>query len=183
MEDLVTKIFKFLFIVSFIIAIPVSIIKGHIEDMTLDTTYMNKTDYDIRLKFTKDIAKNKDFHVAFLYADGGEYRGYYKFEMGKKLEKYITVYFNEYPKGEESDYSTTLHMTLKYSKRKLTVVESYGGDTDNEGSPFAPNQIFTKRTWWHIWGKKLCIILIVALVIWLLRIPEIIMNKNTAKKA
>ncbi len=183
MKDLVVKIFTLLFIVSFIIAIPVSIIKGHIEDMTLDATYMNKADHDIKLKFTKDIAKSEDFHLAFLYVDGDEYRGRYKFEMGKKLGKYITMYFNEYPKSEESDYSTTLHMTLKYNKRKLTVVESYGVDTDNEGSPFAPNQIFAKRTWWHIWGKKLCIILIAAFIIWLLRIPEFIVNKKYREKS
>ena len=58
MKKLVVNIFTVLFIVSFIIAIPVSIIKNHIQksidNMTLDMTYMSKTDHNVKIKFTEN---------------------------------------------------------------------------------------------------------------------------------
>lgn len=178
MEKLAVKIFTVLFVISFIIAIPIAIVKGHVENTTLNATYMNKTDHGTKMKFTKDISEVINSHVVFLYVDGREYRGYYRFEMGKKFEKYVSVYFNGYPDSNEEGYSYSLNMRLKYSKKKITVVSSYGEGVDDEGSPLALNQIFIKRTWWNTWGLKLCIVLIVAFIVWLLRIPEFIMNKK-----
>lgn len=179
----VTGIISIMLIISFIIAIPVSIIKGHVEDMTLNETYMNKTDHGTKLKFTKDISKVIDSHVVYLYVDGKEYCGSYKFEMGKKFEKYIEVSFHEYANSDEGDYSTTfsVNMRLQYSKKKLTVVRSYGNDVDDDG-PFALNRIFIKRTWWHAWGKKLIIILVVLFVIWRFKdVPQMLKDKGTTQ--
>ncbi len=80
MEELVVNILTFLFIVSFIIAIPVAIIKGHIQkfidNMTLDATYICENDPDIKLKFTETFGNTPegyldtdDSRIAYLYVD------------------------------------------------------------------------------------------------------------------
>ena len=140
MDKLVVKIFTVLFTVSCIIAIPIAIIKGYVESLTLNATFMNKTDHGIKMKFTKDVSKAIDSHVVFLYVDGKEYRGNYRFEMGRKFEKYVSVFFNEYPEPNEDGYSNSLNMRLKYNKKKITVVSSYGDGVDDEGSSFALTQ-------------------------------------------
>lgn len=183
MKDLVVKILTVLFVISLVLAIPVAIIKGHVEGMTLNATYMNKTDHGIKMKFTKDVSKAIDSHVVFLYVDGKEYRGNYRFEMGRKFEKYVSVSFNEYPEINENGYSSSLNMRLRYSKKKITVVSSYGDGVDDERSPFALNQIFIKKTWWNTWGKKFIITLIILFVIWRFKdVFKMLKDKDTRQK-
>ena len=141
---------------------------------------MNKKDHSTELKFTKDISEVIDSHVVFLYIDGKESRGSYSFKMGKKFEQYIEVNFKGYPENNENDFSDSLYMRLKYRKKKLTVVSSsYENDLDTPESSLALNQIFIKRTWWHIWGKKAIILLVLIFGMWLLKdVPKALKDKG-----
>lgn len=194
MKDFVIKILTVLFIVSFIIAIPVSIVKSHIEEsvknMTLDATYVCKDDHDIKIKFTENFgntpegyldiaAYDHDARIVYLYVDGEEYYGLYHFGLADKLNKVIntTFYDGNFEQGKGIGFK------FDYSKKKLTILSiSHFKNGFVAEDAFEKDQIFIKKTWWNTWGLKLCIILIIAFVAWMLRLPEFIMNKKYREK-
>lgn len=190
MKDLVIKILTVLLVVSFIIAIPISIIKGHvqksIEKMTLDATYICENESDIKLKFTETFGNTPegyvntdDSRIVYLYVDGREYYGLYRFGLADKFNKVINTTF--YDSDLEPGKGICLH--FDYSKKKLTItsITHLINGFSNDGA-FEENQVFVKKTWWNTWGSKLCIILIIAFAVWKLRPFEIIMNKKYREK-
>lgn len=184
MEKLVVKILTVLFIISFIIAIPVSIIKGRVDNMTLDATYSSKTDHTVKIRFTEKEGDTPEgyahlydgHHIAYLYVDGKEYYGIYKFDLAKKFDKVIRMNFYGYPDNDIAEGST--YVLFKFSKKKLNVIETRDQWVYGEGI-FADNQIFVKKTWWNTWGKKLIIILAILFAIWLFKdVPQKLKDKE-----
>lgn len=187
MKKLVVNIFTVLFIVSFIIAIPVSIIKNHIQksidNMTLDMTYMSKTDHNVKIKFTENkgdtpegYANTYDRYIAYFYVDGKEYYGIYKFDLIDKMNKIIRMNFYE------SDFQEArgVYVEFDINKKELSVRESlyYKNGFSDEGV-FEENQIFIKKTWWTTWGKKFIVVLVTLFAIWRFKdVPKMLKDKE-----
>lgn len=190
MKNLIVKILAVLFAVSFIIAIPISIIKGYvqksIDKMSLDATYICENDPDIKLKFTETFGNTPDGYmdtddsrIVYLYVDDREYYGLYRFSLADKFNKVINTTFYD----SNLEPGKGIFLEFDYSKKKLNILSvlhfKYG--FSDEGA-FEKNQVFVKKTWWNIWGLKLCILLIVAFAVWMLRLPEFIMKKKYREK-
>lgn len=171
--NLFISAFTVFLIICFIIAIPVSIIKGRVQNKTLNATYVSKTDRHVKIQFTKKegnapngVNPFDNPHIVYLYADGEKYYGIYKFDLSDKFNKVIKVCFYDYGDGR-------LNEQFDYSKKKLTVSGTY-----HEGV-FIDNPSFAKKTWWSTWGIKLLILAAVFFAVWSFKdAPKILKDKG-----
>lgn len=191
MDKLVVKILTVLFIISFIIAIPVGIVKNHVEkalkNMTLDETYICQSDHDIKLKFTEDFGNTPegfldtdDSRIVYLYVGDKKYYGLYKFDLVDKVNKVVIVTFYE------GNFETArgIDFRFDYNKKKLIILlvnHFKNGFSDED--VFKNGQIFVKRTWWNTWGNKFFIIGLFLFGIWFFKdVPKMLKHKETIQE-
>ena len=154
--------------------------RANFSDMQENETYISTANSNVKIQLTKedDVSysdagiPSSPRHIAYLYIDGAKYKGHYNLYVSNQLKKDLSIDFYGY--NESVDNPRGLLFGHFYVKRNKIVVK----DVTYSDSIFKENNTFTRKTWWNTWGKKGIIILAILLIIWLLRIPEFIMNKK-----
>lgn len=181
-------------LIALIVIFFINALAPYSTDGVMDATFFSKNDRDIQLEFTEDTEKligryDNDYSevheeyeydsnpIMYLHIGNNSYKGNYTIKA-KGFKKIVTInlYDTEFEFHEPvNEYDTYVIITLQKEGNNLKFLEGFGAPSK---SIFNENNKFHKKTWWNTWGLKLCIILIVAFIVWLLRIPEFIMNKK-----
>lgn len=186
MKDLI-KVLAVIFAVVFVIRF----CRANFSDMTAKETYVSTNDKHIMIELTEE--KKTTIHdnsaiegaeptveevgtIAYLHVNGEVYEGTYSMFISNKLHKELWVDFEDQGLCHTNNPGSKLSEFF-YVKGNRIVVKDKKGFYTNQ-SIFKENNTFKKKTWWNTWGLKLCIILIIAFIIWLLRVPELITNKK-----
>ena len=163
----------------------------------MDATFISKNDRKVRLKFTKETDKERreyrdsggeilfdweeeSLPIVYLQVGKNKYKGTYQ-KSSKGFKTYISLNITDKEfevHKPANEFDTSILVMYKQEGNKLKLVDGWG-----DQSIFSDNKSFYRKTWWRTWGIKLCIILIVAFIIWLLRIPEFIKNKKYREAA
>lgn len=178
MKDII-KVVLIIFLVTFV----VHFCRANFSDMQENETYISTADSKIKIELTKEDEDILDDygnvmvtqHIAYLHIDGEKYQGTYKLFVSNKFKKELSVDFYGY--NVSTDNPSGLLLGHFYVKRNKLVVKDIKDYYTSKGI-FKENNTFIRKTWWNTWGKKVIIILIILFVIWLLRIPEFLMNKK-----
>lgn len=191
MKDLI-KVLAIIFAVVFVIRF----CRANFSDMTANATYVSTNDKHIMIELTEE--KQQIIHdnsaiegaeptveeggnIAYLHVNDEIYEGTYTMFVNNKFKKILMVSFVDQGLYHRNNPGSWLYENFYVKRNKLVVQDK--NDYYTNRSIFKENNTFKKKTWWNTWGLKLCIILIVAFIIWLLRIPEFIMNKKYREKS
>lgn len=186
-------------LIALIVIFFINALAPYSTDGVMDATFFSKNNHDIQLEFTEDTEKligkydndSSDIHeeyeydsepIMYLHIGDNSYKGNYTIKA-KGFKKIITIslYDTEFEFHEPVNQSDTyVIITLQKEGNNLKFLKGFGAPYI---SIFNDNNKFHKKTWWNTWGLKLCIILIVAFILWLLRIPEFITNKKYREKS